>query len=454
MKETRTINLNGIVFHIDNDAYLALSNYLHDIELRLPSDDRKEVMNDLEARVAELFQSALFAKNVQVVDIEMVNTMESRIGKPSDFGENKRPVVKHRPSDNQGCARSFGIALKVLLVLMALPFLFIFCIVAFSLLMALFGVSAGLATALPLLGIELFAGSGWLTALFVIAVLAVIILPIVMLVHSIVTYVRLRRGPKARFWWSTIIAWLVAIALTITLFFNGIRVDGVPANIHQLIQLIDDGMEEYDSDEPTTVMVLDLPAFQAIEVTGPIEVSLTQSLTQEVSLTSNHPEYVLAEVEDGVLRLAFRPERGRYTKASFAIGVPELQRIEATGAAQVETEGVFKCYDLDLRLAGAAQADMHLQAKTLKVSATGASKAELEGTVEALSAEIAGASELEAEDLKADDAHINCAGAGVAEVHVAKQLWAQAAGASKILYHGNPHVEHRMAVGGSQISAR
>ena len=147
MKETRTINLNGIVFHIDNDAYLALSNYLHDIELRLPSDDRKEVMNDLEARVAELFQSALFAKNVQVVDIEMVNTMESRIGKPSDFGENKRPVVKHRPSDNQGCARSLGIALKVLLVLMALPFLFIFCIVAFSLLMALFGVSAGLATA-------------------------------------------------------------------------------------------------------------------------------------------------------------------------------------------------------------------------------------------------------------------------------------------------------------------
>ena len=100
MKETRTINLNGIVFHIDNDAYLALSNYLHDIELRLPSDDRKEVMNDLEARIAELFQSALFAKNVQVVNIEMVNQLEQRLGKPSDFGENKRPVVKHRPSDN------------------------------------------------------------------------------------------------------------------------------------------------------------------------------------------------------------------------------------------------------------------------------------------------------------------------------------------------------------------
>ena len=97
---------------------------------------------------------------------------------------------------------------------------------------------------------------------------------------------------------------------------------------------------------------------------------------------------------------------------------------------------------------------MHLQAKTLKVSATGASKAELEGAVETLSAEIAGASVLEAEDLKADDAHINCAGAGVAEVHVAKQLWAQAAGASKITYRGKPNVQHQMTVGGSQISAR
>lgn len=453
MKETRTINLNGIVFHIDNDAYLALSNYLHDIELRLPSDDRKEVMNDLEARVAELFQSALFAKNVQVVDIEMVNQLEQRMGKPSDFGENKRPVVKHKPSDNQGCARSLGIALKVLLVLMALPFLFIFCIVAFSLLLALFGVSAGLATALPLLGIELFAGSGWLTALFVIAVLAVIILPIVMLVHSIVTYVRLRRGPKARFWWSTIIAWLVAIALTIGLFFNGIRVDGSPANLQQLIQLVDNGIDEYESDEPTSTVVLDLPAFQSIEVTGPFEVELTQSLTQQVSLTSNHPDQVLAEVEDGVLKITFRPERSRYTKASFAIAVPELQRIVGTAAAQIETEGVFKCYDLDLRLTGAAQADLNLQAKTLKIAATGAAKAELEGTVESLSAEIAGASVLDAEDLQADDAHINCAGAGVADVHVAKQLWAQAAGASKITYRGNPNVQHRMAVGGSQISA-
>ena len=57
MKETRTINLNGMIFHIDNDAYITLSGYLQDIELRLPTDEKKDVMADIEARIAELLQS-------------------------------------------------------------------------------------------------------------------------------------------------------------------------------------------------------------------------------------------------------------------------------------------------------------------------------------------------------------------------------------------------------------
>jgi tRNA 2-selenouridine synthase SelU len=65
MNETRTINLNGLVYHIDYDAYKCLHDYLSDIEQRLPQQDRQEVMTDLEARIAELFQKALFAKNVK-----------------------------------------------------------------------------------------------------------------------------------------------------------------------------------------------------------------------------------------------------------------------------------------------------------------------------------------------------------------------------------------------------
>ena len=59
--------------------------------------------------------------------------------------------------------------------------------------------------------------------------------------------------------------------------------------------------------------------------------------------------------------------------------------------------------------------------------------------------------ELEAEDLLAQVVHINCAGASKAEVHAVRELWAQAAGASKISYKGNPTVKQKLAVGGSLI---
>ena len=47
--------------------------------------------------------------------------------------------------------------------------------------------------------------------------------------------------------------------------------------------------------------------------------------------------------------------------------------------------------------------------------------------------------------------HINCAGASKAEVNVTNELWAQAAGASQISYHGTPSIKQKIAVGGSII---
>ena len=105
MNETRTINLNGLVYHIDYDAYQELRDYLQDIELRLPQDDRQEVIADIEARIAELFQNALFAKSIQVVNNQIVQSVKQQIGSPSEFGPNTRPKVKASKAQNTGCGR-------------------------------------------------------------------------------------------------------------------------------------------------------------------------------------------------------------------------------------------------------------------------------------------------------------------------------------------------------------
>lgn len=85
MKTTITINLGGIVFHIDNDAYEMLHTYLLAIEKQFISEDeRKEVMSDIEARLSELFTETLNQKR-DVIMKEDVSKIIDIMGEPEDF---------------------------------------------------------------------------------------------------------------------------------------------------------------------------------------------------------------------------------------------------------------------------------------------------------------------------------------------------------------------------------
>ena len=56
MNKTVNINLAGIFFHIDEDAYIKLQRYLEAIKRSFTdSQGRSEIIADIEARIAELF---------------------------------------------------------------------------------------------------------------------------------------------------------------------------------------------------------------------------------------------------------------------------------------------------------------------------------------------------------------------------------------------------------------
>lgn len=83
MKRTLTINLNGIVFNIDEDAYQILNQYLNDLGRHFAADERDEILKDIEARVAELFTEKLVNRNV--VEIKDVQEVMDTLGQPSQF---------------------------------------------------------------------------------------------------------------------------------------------------------------------------------------------------------------------------------------------------------------------------------------------------------------------------------------------------------------------------------
>lgn len=443
MKETRTINLNGIAFTIDYDAYQSLRDYLHDIELRLPIDEKDDVMSDIEARMAELFSKALFAKNIQVINMDIVDKVKARIGAPSEFGENKRPKVKNTKSDNSGCWRVFSITILVLLAVMALPVLLPLLAGFLALIVGLFGASIGIIGAAPFMGVELFAGNSWLTVLFVICGLAAIALPIVMIIGSIVSYMRTRRGPKARFWWITLVLWIVSIAGTATLSIKAVEMGfDIRPYVHQMI-------DDDDDDNMLPSEVRALPTFHAIKVKGAADVRLHTAPEQQVTVHSNNLGLVTTEVRDSVLYVDV--ESDRYMKLDLDITVPALRAITVEGACEIKNDDVLAVPALTLDATGAAEIDLNIAVQKLTATMHGATELELKGTASQADITLTGMGEMDAEDLVTEVMHINCAGASEAEITVQRELWVQAAGASKITYHGNPTIKQKMEVGGSKI---
>ena len=464
MKETRTINLNGLVYHIDYDAYQLLRDYLHDIELRLPQDDRQEVMTDIEARIAELLQKALFAKNVQVVNVQMVQSVKEQIGAPSEFGPNRRPKVKVDKSQNSGCGRVFSIVLNVILAILALPMIFVGLAILFAIVLSLFGVAVAGTTSLasimpifPVFAELLVDGGAVMIPLLMVALILIIALPIVMLVHTIVTYMRTRRGPKARFWWITILFWLASI------IFWGVSLvrlyqsyDMAPEILKTMVW---DGLD-VDEQQGIITSELQLEPYHSIEVRGAAKLQINNGTQPSTLLTTNQIYSLMdeggikAEVRDSVLYIETSNQLPLDDiMIDFAITSPNLRQLTVYGASKIETADnqVLSQPNFALDLNGAAEADLHLNVQTLVIDAKGASKLELEGQADDVHITIAGAGEVEAEDFLVQTMHINCAGASKAEVNVARELWAQAAGASHITYKGTPRIKQSMAVGGSVI---
>ncbi len=85
MNKVLNINLGGIPFIIDEEAYEYLSNYLQSIKKHFSfSESKEEIMYDIEMRMAELFQERLKAR--QIITFNELEGVIKIMGKPEDFG--------------------------------------------------------------------------------------------------------------------------------------------------------------------------------------------------------------------------------------------------------------------------------------------------------------------------------------------------------------------------------
>jgi phage shock protein PspC (stress-responsive transcriptional regulator) len=85
MKKNISINISGIIFHIEEDGYENLRRYLDSITKYFSSfEDSSEIMADIESRIAEIFLSKL-NEGKQVITADDVNALIATMGSVSDF---------------------------------------------------------------------------------------------------------------------------------------------------------------------------------------------------------------------------------------------------------------------------------------------------------------------------------------------------------------------------------
>lgn len=180
--------------------------------------------------------------------------------------------------------------------------------------------------------------------------------------------------------------------------------------------------------------------FQSIEASGAVQIELSQQENQEITVNSlkEYIPNIKTEVVDGVLKV-YSTDNLIKPRIKVRVGIDTITSINARGASNIEFITPFTVKKLNLTLQGASKADMDFtSAQNLIFSLEGASRMDLKGYADTLLIDGAGATNVDAEDLKTKVADIEVNGASKASVFATETFSGKAYGASRIVCKGNP----------------
>jgi phage shock protein PspC (stress-responsive transcriptional regulator) len=102
MKKNLRVNISGIIFNIDEDAHIALKNYLDRLRLHFGNgNSTDEIITDIESRMAEMFQQKANGSDL-IIDLNMVNQAIKAMGEPGEIEgeETAEDESNYNPKDN------------------------------------------------------------------------------------------------------------------------------------------------------------------------------------------------------------------------------------------------------------------------------------------------------------------------------------------------------------------
>jgi hypothetical protein len=201
-------------------------------------------------------------------------------------------------------------------------------------------------------------------------------------------------------------------------------------------------------------------SFNSIKVSGGIDLYLSQFDTESIAVSASedkYKEHIKTVIENNTLRIYYDGDRlwsSGNKKLKAYVSFKNLEKLQATGASDVQVAGTINTPSLQLEMSGASDFKGAVKTESLKLELSGASDATISGVTSSVYIHSSGASDFKGYDLVTDVCNAKASGASDIHITVNKELSADASGASDISYKGNAVVKDQHSSGASSIGKK
>lgn len=181
-------------------------------------------------------------------------------------------------------------------------------------------------------------------------------------------------------------------------------------------------------------------SFSGIKAAEAIDVYLKKGDKESVrvEVTGTKLSDVITEVSGSYLKIHM--ENGNYRKTNVKVYVTyvKLEKLYASSASNVFSEGPIKTSTMDISVSSAATVEVSLDAGDVSADVSSAGDIVLEGKCRSLEAEASSAGDIDAYRLESENVRARASSAGSIKLTATKELDARASSGGDVRYRGNP----------------
>ncbi len=196
-------------------------------------------------------------------------------------------------------------------------------------------------------------------------------------------------------------------------------------------------------------------SFQGVKSGEAIDVYLRKGDKESVKVETSGEKLsnIMTEVSGSYLKIYLRDNSFFRDKSEVKVYVTYvmLDKISASSASSVFSEGVIKATSLEIHASSAADIEVSVEATDVRVHVSSAGDVILAGTAKSIDAEASSAGDIDAYSLQTQSADARASSGGSIKISVSEGIEASASSGGSVRYRGNPLRTNTHASSGGSV---